>query len=810
MTTAGTDRRSIVQNPELSRPHHGPDARRFAFNADWLFGGAVADPPPPDHPDDTAAAAAADPSLDDSHFEPITLPHTVVPLSWNQWDNVAWEKVWSYRKHFDLPEDLSGRTFLDFEAANVTATVTVNGTRIGRHFGGYLPFSFEITDVVAATGNIVAVLVDSRFDLNVPPNIPAPVHAEEVDFWQPGGIHGSVTLRIEPTLFIADVAATVRSALEPAARRVEIVAHVDAGVATTGGVLDVSIIDASGVVTASATTAVPELPAGTAEIALVVDGLEEVELWDVDAPHLYGVVTALRSADGSVHEHRTRIGFREARFELDGFFLNGRRRYLFGANRHQHYPFAGFAMPARVQRRDAELLRHELNCIMVRCSHYPQFSAFLDACDEIGLLVWEEAPGWQYVGDHQWQDRAKDAIRAMIVRDRNRPSVIIWAARLNETPDHPDFYSETEAMVKALDDTRATSGTSHGPYHDTPFWQHDVFAYDDYSIDVLPDGDHRPTLRPPRTDRPYLIGETVTSWSSPARLYRRADGPLVQQHQAMDYAYVHEIARADPRYTGVLAWSAIDYQAGHIVNHRGMKTSGLLDVFRVPKPGAAMYRAQIEPTERIVLEPAFTWDPPVERQFRPGNDNRTVPDGWGPGERAVIFTNCDRIEVHVGGQHRATARPSREEFPHLVTPPTIVDLRVNGREGADLVLEGYLDDALVITRRYSGNRAADVLCLRVDDPAIVADGVDATRVELAIVDQFGEPRGSSQVRVALELRGPGRLIGEPVFDFSETGAVGAVWVRSRAQGDTGLATVIASHPRLGAANVTIEMRAAGA
>ncbi len=787
-------------------PGRGTVAEVHSLNEDWLFGAAVDSPLPEDWPDAPIAAAAADPKLDDSGFESIALPHTVVPLSWNQWDATTWEKVWNYRKHFDLPAGAAGRIFLDFEAVNVSATVTVNGQRIGRHFGGYLPFSFEITDVVKPTGNILGVLVDSRFNLNVPPNIPAPVHSEEVDFWQPGGIYGTVELRVVPETFISDVAATVRDALDPTKRRVEVECFLDAAEAGDAHSLDVVITDASGVEVARASAELASIAAGASSASVVVDGLQDVELWDVDSPVLYTVVTTLHSASGETHSHRTRIGFREARFELDGFYLNGRRLYLFGANRHQHYPYAGFAMPPRVQRHDVEMLRNDLNCVMVRCSHYPQLAAFLDACDELGLLVWEESPGWQYVGDELWQQRAAEDIAAMVVRDRNRPSVIIWGARLNETPDHPELYAATEAMVKALDDTRATSGTSHGPYQLTQFWKHDVFSYDDYLIDVLPNGDHRPSLRPPREDFPYLIAETVTSWSSPARLYRRSDSAIVQQHQAMDYAYAHNIAQGNKHYSGVLAWSGFDYQAGHIVNYRGMKTSGMIDVFRVLKPGAAMYRAQIDPSVRVVLEPAFTWDPPVERQYTWGRDNRTVGDSWGPGKEAVIFTNCDRVEVSVGGVHRATGTPDKKSFPNLLTAPTIVDLSMDKREGADLLLEGYIGDKLVITRRFSGDRTKDVLAASADDAEILADGRDATRVELRIDDEFGEVRGHSEARLDIEVRGPGILIGEPVFDFTETGAVGAVWVRSSGVGDTGIITLRASHYRLGSVTASIQAK----
>jgi beta-galactosidase len=783
---------------------HGPVAVRHSFDHEWLFGGPLTAPTPTDWPDDDMVAEAAAPDVDDSGFERVSLPHTVAPLSWNAWDPETWEQVWSYRKHFDLPSDATGRIFLDFEAANVTATVTLNGHRLGRHWGGYLPFSVEVTDVVTPSDNVLSVLVDSRFNLNVPPNIPAPMHSEEIDFWQPGGIYGTVTLRAVPLTHIADVAATVRNALDDVTRRVEVTCFIDSVEPIAGARIEVEVQQLDGTVVGSSTSGVTELAAGTSEIRTVVDGLDTVSLWDVDSPTLYRVVTTLSDGEGTVHSHRTRIGFREARFELDGFYLNGRRLYLFGANRHQHFPYAGFAMPARVQRKDAEMLRNDLNCVMVRCSHYPQLSSFLDACDELGLLVWEESPGWQYIGDSEWQQRAREDIAAMVVRDRNRPSVIIWAGRLNETPDHPELYEATERMIKELDDTRATSGTSHGPYQQTPYWQHDVFSYDDYSINILPDGDHQPTLLPPREDLPYLIGETVTSWSSPARLYRRADDAVVQQHQAMDYAYAHNIARGDPRYTGVLALSGFDYQAGHVVNYRGMKTSGMIDTFRVLKPGAAMYRAQIDPHVRIVVEPAFTWDPPGEVQDSPlPLGSRGGP--WGPGERAVVFSNCDRLEVSVGGIHRATVFPQTEEFPHLLAAPSIVDLRVPGSSGSELVIDGYLDDKLVATRRYSGDLRTDVLTVSADDSSIRADGVDATRVELAVADEFGNARGRSSATISVQIQGPGVLIGDAVVDLSQTGAVAAVWVRSIGVGETGEITVTAIHPQLGNSSTTVRV-----
>ena len=208
------------------------------------------------------------------------------------------------------------------------------------------------------------------------------------------------------------------------------------------------------------------------------------------------MVATLLVNGGAVHDYRVRIGFREATFTPDGFYLNGRQVKLFGVNRHQFFPFAGGAMPDRVQAADARIIRYGLNCNMVRCSHYPQSEAFFDACDEIGLLAWEEAPGWGYLGDESWLALAYRDLADMIVRDRNHPSIIIWGARLNETPDDTAFYTSTNELAHALDDSRPTAGAMAGQCLTTDY-QQDVFAENDYSSIIHPTGNREPVLQPP-------------------------------------------------------------------------------------------------------------------------------------------------------------------------------------------------------------------------------------------------------------------------------------------------------------------------
>src|SRR5205085_12182388 len=117
-------------------------------------------------------------------------------------------------------------------------------------------------------------------------------------------------------------------------------------------------------------------------------------------------------------------------------------------DRHQTFPFVEQAMPARVQRRDAYILKKELKCNIVRTSHYPQATAFLDACDELGLLVFEEIPGWQHIGHESWQDLSCMNVQLMIERDWNHPSIILWGVRINESPDNHAFYERTNAIAR--------------------------------------------------------------------------------------------------------------------------------------------------------------------------------------------------------------------------------------------------------------------------------------------------------------------------------------------------------------------------
>lgn len=750
----------------------GPATRVLRLDRDWRFGGKFTE-------------AATQPQFNDHEFQSITLPHCVTPLSWRNWDPASWEDTWIYRRSLEIPRSFQGlRVFLNFEGVMMGATPVINGHALPQHLGGYLPFQYEVTGLLRENPNLLTVAVDSHW-LNVPPT-GSPRGPKAVDYLIPGGITRAASLRAVPSVFIKDVFAKPVEVLEPR-RRVEVKCVLDAASIPTRPTMVHARLMKGLRVVADSTQAVHITQKGEIELQVTLENLGNIRLWDVEHPELYEVVVTFIEGAEAMHTTRTRLGFRDARFDLDGFFLNGRRLQLFGLDRHEIYPYVGNAMPARVLRRDAEILRRQFNCNAVRCSHYPQSEAFLDACDELGLLVWEEIPGWQYIGDASWQDLAVRDVKDMVLRDRNHPSIVIWGVRINESANDPAFYSRTKAAAKALDDSRPTSGAMNR--YSTKDWLQDVYAFDDYHS--APDGSVG--LRDPLPGVPYFLAEAVGQFEYGTgrgfgRKYRRGGDLDVQRRQALAHAQVHSKAGSNPRFGGVVAWCAFDYAS--LMNcFEGIKCPGVADIFRIPKLGAAFYLAQVSPQVRPVLEPNFYWD------FGPQSPS-------GPGKGASIFSNAERLEVFVGGLHIATAFPDTANFPNLQHAPFFVDLELDGAGKPELRIDAYVGTTCVLSRSFCSDASTDQLFLKADDSRLVADGVDATRLVFRAVDRFGAARPFVDGNVSLAVTGPGIIVGDNPFPLGENGGAGAVWLKT-ALDRPGRIRVSARHARLGERSVEL-------
>lgn len=753
---------------------NGPTHHSISLNGKW-----------------TVARLSSTPPLEENQPLQVTLPHCVSQLSWQKWDTSSWEDLWLYRRSLQIPQEFHGlRLFLHFDRVMANAIPIVNGHSLPQHLGGFLPFEHEITNLITGSSNSLAVTVDSRWS-NVPPS-GSSKGPTSVDYLLPGGICGSAELRAVPQVFIKEVFAKPVNVLN-ADRRLEINCDIDSALAGVTPVRLVATLQKGGQIVARISRSV-NVAQNRQNVIVVLGDLKDVVLWDVEKPHLYDLIVTLFVRELPLHAYKVRVGFREARFELDGFFLNGKRLQLFGLNRHELYPYVGFAAPDRALQRDAEYLRRKLNCNIVRCSHYPQSEAFLNACDELGLLVWEEIPGWQYIGDKSWQDVALQNVEDMVRRDRNHPAIVIWGVRINESPNDPELYRRTREIARTLDDSRQTSGTmtpsSRKDWRQN--WHQDVFAFDDYHAAA----DGSVGIDEPLPGVPYMIAEAVGQYSygtakNFTRRYRRAGNPVEQAEQALLHAEAHSKAAANQRCCGVIAWCAFDY-ASLMNAYSGVKCPGIADTFRIPKLGASFYLAQVDPSIQPVIEPSFYWD------FGPNTPS-------GPGKGAAIFSNCEHLEIFIDDKLHARLRSDKAGFPNLKYPPFFVDLNMDGASRPELRIDGYIGNSKVLSRSFSSDKTADRLWLHADDAEIHADGTDATRVAFAVVDKFGASRAFAKGEIHLRLTGPGVIVGDNPFSLDDTGGVGAVWIKS-VPGNRGLITLNASHAALGSNSVSISSK----
>jgi beta-galactosidase len=774
----------------------GASSMTATLGTDWLFGGPW-------------VSGSSDPGYDDSGFANVTVPHVVTPLSWNEWNPAAWQQLWIYRRHFDLPPSLAGlRVFADFQGVMTTVTPTFNGTQLTPHQGGYLPFGYELTSYLQATDNVLALEVDATWQ-QVPPDGNSN-GAPAVDYLEPGGLYREVALQFVPQVFLADVWASPAQVLT-SSPQVNVQATVDAAVVPSSPVAVTAVLQSGGHTLATASTTVPLSAAGQVTASVTLENFGSVQLWSPDSPALYDVVVTVTVGGQPVHEFTRQVGFREAVFTTDGFYLNGNVVKLFGLNRHQIFPYAGMAMPARAQQHDARLLK-QLNCNMVRCSHYPQSPDFLDACDQLGIMVWEETPGWQYVGATAWQDLFLQNVHDMVIRDRSRPSVIIWGVQPNEAPRMETLYNTSKGIADQLDGTRPTSGTETA--YNTTGWDQDVFAYDDYQS-----SDGNAELEPPLPGVPYLVTEAVGALDG-APYYRWFDTQAIQQQQAQMHAQVHNIAASQAGYCGLLAWCAIDYDSLNGNIYQDLKWPGVVDTFRVPKPGAAFYLAQGNPAGPYgpVIEPSFYWD------------FGTTSPVTSLGATATIWSNCDTIRAYLNGTLTATLTPDTTDYPYLPYPPFQFDVsQIDGSDLPELRLDGYLGSKLALSRTFSAHPSGDRLDLIADDSELVADGSDATRIAFRAVDRFGAPRPYVSGDVTVTVHGPASWLGQVLnlpssarpglvqpgqqstvsvsvvnggFPFAANGGVGGIYLRTM-PGQPGEITVTVSHPTLGRASARI-------
>ena len=727
---------------------------RIDFNSDWLFEGT----------------------------DKIGLPHTAVELPFAYFDERAYQRVFTYEKRFTADPAWSGKEVsLVFEGAMANAKVSLNGTEIARHADGYTRFAARLTDGLVDGTNTVTVKIDGSENPDIPP------FGGVVDYLTFAGIYRDAFVCVTAPVSIANLKIETPDVLA-AAKRVTVKPELanPQGLPVSGKIT-ATLCDPSGTALASTSAT---LDSATATLELT--DLTGITLWDIDNPVLYELVLSLETPHGT-DRTVTRFGFRSAELTPEGLMLNGRHVKILGLDRHQSFPYSGYALGKAAQERDADILKNELRVNLVRTSHYPQSPWFLDRCDEIGLLVLEEIPGWQHIGGEKWKAESVENVRRMVTRDWNHPSIITWGVRINESRDDHEFYTRTNAMAHALDSTRPTCGVRNFPESEL---LEDVYTMNDFiDGDYKELGGNRPQV-PLRSRRevtgldrpvPYLITE-FGGHTYPTKSY---DQEQRQAEHVRRYLEVLNAGFGDPEISGTIGWCAFDYNthkdfgSGDRICHHGV-----MDMFREPKFAAHVYTSQSDPEKGAVLEPVTFW----ARGER--NVGGVLP--------LIVLTNCDEIEFQYGDYPPKRIGPDRETFPHLPHPPVLIDERhVSEDELGEWGMyweagrfTGYVDGKPVAEKRFAADPVATQLTL-VADKETIGEREDV-RLMVRVLDQAGNKLPFFFEPVAVALDGAATLFGPELVPLR--GGAAGFWLRATGSGKI---TASVSHAYLGTASVTI-------
>lgn len=698
-------------------------------------------------------------------FESVHIPHTVQEIPYDCFDQSMTCMVSTYVKYFELSEIDKKRILISFEGVSAYYDLYINGKMAGSHKGAYSMALFDITEYVKKGKNRMVLMVDSNEREDIPPN------GATVDYLIYGGIYRDVTLYIQEEIFLKHVLFRYELEHNKIYLKPELLLenkNEQVSLMTETKIYDEEqeiYIDRQNISVCS----------GSTSIHLEERTIENLKYWYPEKPVLYKGEVTILTQDGVILDKSViNLGFRKIEVKPDGFYLNGKKYKLIGLNRHQSFPYVGYAMGKRSQERDALLLKRFMGLNMVRCSHYMQSKYFLDCCDKIGLLVFEEIPGWGFIGGEEFRKTVFNDLKNMVLGHFNHPSIVIWGTRLNETIDCDELYEETNRRCKKMDNSRPTTGVR---WETGSHLIEDIYSYNDYSEDdkgefmlLTP---HQVTESPNKI--PYLLSEH-TGAILPTKPF---DSEERQEAFAIRHARVLAKVNTMEDYLGALGWCMFDYNTHN--DHNSMEKicyHGVLDMFRIPKWAAYLYASQKSPDDEIIMEPCSMV----------GRGERCEPVPF------YVLTNCDYIEVKLSTDIVRRYYPS-VKFNGLKHPP--IEVKENGefwqKRWMGASITGYIHGKAVIEKKYSENPRLTKLDVRVDDQTLYNDRVDETRVVVYFSDENNNRMYFHQGVMKIEAKGEIEIIGPDILPVLG-GAVG-FWIKTKASQICGPAKLILSTNR---------------
>lgn len=720
-----------------------------------------------------AVESAETKEFNDKDWTVVSLPDGIEYLPTEASGCINYQgEVW-YRKHFTPDAVLKGKKlFLHFEAIMGKSKVFVNGKLLTEHFGGYLPVIADVTDVLDWNGdNVIAVWADNSDDPSYPPG-----KAQDVlDYTYFGGIYRDCWLIAHNNVFITDpnyeneVAGgglfVAFGKVSDALAEVQLKIHVrNATKNPFSGRVEYMLLQPDGTEVARLSDKI-QVKAGRATTVSDRMPVKQPMLWTPSTPTLYNLLVRVLDKEGNVIDgYRRRIGIRSIEFKgKDGFYLNGRPygKPLIGANRHQDFAVVGNAVANSIHWRDAKKLK-DVGMEIIRNAHCPQDPAFMDACDELGLFVIVNTPGWQFWNDApEFAQRVYSDIRNVVRRDRNHPSVWLWEPILNETWYPADFAKNTRDIVDAeYPYPYCYSGS------DSEARGHENFPV--YFAHPANMQDASKEIDPTKTYFTREWGDNVDDWSShnsPSRVARNwGEQPMrVQaQHYACPYYPVTSydvLYKQSPQHVGGCLWHSFDHQRGY---HPDPFYGGLMDVFRQPKYSYYMFMAQ---------------RPAVKNDRNAGSGPMVyIAHEMTPfsGKDVTVYSNCDevRLTFNKGGKTYTYKKDkNRPGMPSpVITFPDVYDFmvdkafsRTQKQDDVYLLAEGLIDGKVVATHKVVPARRPEKILLWMDNEGtdLKADGSDFVTVVAAVADKNGNIKRLNNYNIRFSIEGEGRLLGGP-------------------------------------------------
>lgn len=752
---------------------------KLSFNTGWKFYKG------------TVSGSPEDPSYDDSSWLTVSTPHNP-PISGQSgpdplrppWGDYSYEGVSWYRKHFNLDTNYSGKKiFVEFEAINTVADVWINDTHLTTHYGGYLPFTVDITDYAnfGAAENVIAVKANNTHNPDVP------IGRDGWFNW--GGIYRDVWLHITDKLHVtdavyADIVAgggifVTYPSVSASEAEVQVKTHIENEYATTKTcTVKTYITDADDqVVNTTEMSNSQSIAAGSDYTFTQSSTVDDPCLWHPNHPYLYTVFTEVYDADSLVDTYQTRIGIRSISFsKAEGFKINGQTLRFRGTNRLQDYPYIGYAMGNLGQRRDAVQLK-EAGFQCIRTAHYPQDPAFMNACDELGILVMDEIPGFQYQEWDHWETfkvHSYQNMRDMIRRDRNHPCVIAWELSLNET------WFDTTYANNAYDIGHAEYPGDQcfvSGYRITGTSYPDVYIATPSVLDSWWGGEYT-------GPKPLVVSE-YGDWEYPypggnvnrASWVGYPGGEVAMLQQAWNHQDRLHLNRGISNMCGDNLWVGFDY---------GPYPQGVLDTFSLPKFSYYFFQSQRDPDVNI---PGIDSGPMV-----------FIANYWTASSPTTVkvFSNCEEVKLYKNTALQATQSPDTA-YPtaNLQHPPfTFTGLTW---ETGELKAEGYIGGQLAATHIVNTAGSADSLLVEFDVTDVPANGSETIFVYASILDSAGTLVPDASNNVTFSVSGEASLVSPEDVD-AEAGIATAL---IRVSDQPGLITVTATASGLTADDASI-------